>query len=223
MDPEPSATHEAGDVDNRHRYAQRIEALKGVDAEVARLVDTLRQANELGNTYIILASDNGFLHGEHRRLGGKLVAYEPASHMPLIIRGPGFKPNSTYRQVVGLQDLAPTILALTRQAGDQPVAAMDGISLYHRVTGVLSPSPRVQLIEIPTSEADSTWRWRGFVTVSNWKFISHRDTGEKELYNLATDRFELRNVASRHRVLVRHFASLLRHYAKCQGESCRHN
>ena len=35
-------------TDNRHRYAQRIEALKGVDAEVARLVETLRQAKELG-------------------------------------------------------------------------------------------------------------------------------------------------------------------------------
>ena len=93
----------------------------------------------MANTYIILASDNGFLHGEHRRRGGKLVAYEPASHMPLIIRGPGFRPNRTYRQVVGLQDLAPTILTLTRQAGDQPVAAMDGISLYQRVTGALKP------------------------------------------------------------------------------------
>ena len=44
---------------------------------------------ELGSTYIFFTSDNGYIDGEHRIEFGKLLAYEPASQMPLLMRGPG--------------------------------------------------------------------------------------------------------------------------------------
>ena len=37
----------------------------------------------------LFTSDNGYLDGEHRIELGRLLAYEPASHVPLLIRGPG--------------------------------------------------------------------------------------------------------------------------------------
>ena len=48
----------------------------------------------LQDTYIIFISDNGFFFGEHRLIGGKFLAYEPATHLPLLIRGPGIDPGS---------------------------------------------------------------------------------------------------------------------------------
>ena len=45
--------------------------------------------HRLRNTYIIFTSDNGFFYGQHRLVGGKFLAYEPSTHLPLLIRGPG--------------------------------------------------------------------------------------------------------------------------------------
>ena len=45
--------------------------------------------HRLRNTYIIFTSDNGFFYGEHRLIGGKFLAYEPSTHLPFLIRGPG--------------------------------------------------------------------------------------------------------------------------------------
>ena len=43
------------------------------------MVEALREQGELGNTYIIFTSDNGYIDGEHRIEFGKLLAYEPPS------------------------------------------------------------------------------------------------------------------------------------------------
>ena len=47
------------------------------------VVDTLGGLHRLRNTYIIFTSDNGFFYGEHRLTGGKFLAYEPSTHLPL--------------------------------------------------------------------------------------------------------------------------------------------
>ena len=58
-----------------------------------RSSNTLGALHRLRNTYIIFTSDNGFFYGEHRLVGGKvLLAYEPSTHLPFLIRGPGIKP-----------------------------------------------------------------------------------------------------------------------------------
>ena len=57
--------------------------------------------HRLRNTYIIFTSDNGFFYGQHRLIGGKFLAYEPSTHLPLIIRGPGIKPGTPDRRAGG--------------------------------------------------------------------------------------------------------------------------
>ena len=60
-----------------------------------------RSMDRLRNTYIIFTSDNGFFFGEHRLIGGKFLAYEPATHLPFLIRGPGIKPGHLDRRAGG--------------------------------------------------------------------------------------------------------------------------
>ena len=60
-----------------------------VDRAVEAIVDTLRDTGQLRGTYVIFTSDNGFMEGQHRIQAGKLVAYEPATALPLMMRGPG--------------------------------------------------------------------------------------------------------------------------------------
>ena len=107
-------------------YQNCLNALVSVDEGVKQIVDELGALHRLRNTYILFTSDNGFFFGQHRLVGGKFLAYEPSTHLPLIIRGPGIKPDTATGQLVSTIDIAPTILELAEVAPDKSV---DGVSL----------------------------------------------------------------------------------------------
>jgi N-acetylglucosamine-6-sulfatase len=107
-------------------YQKVLESLRSVDEGVKQIVDTLGVLHRLRNTYIIFTSDNGFFFGEHRLTGGKFLAYEPSTHLPLLIRGPGIKPGTSTGELAANIDIAPTILEL---AGVKADKSIDGTSL----------------------------------------------------------------------------------------------
>jgi len=107
-------------------YEKQLESLRSVDDGVKEIVDTLGQLHRLRNTYILFTSDNGFFFGEHRLIGGKFLAYEPATHLPFLIRGPGIKPDSSTGELTANIDIAPTILEL---AGVEADKSIDGRSM----------------------------------------------------------------------------------------------
>ncbi|MFN8215812.1 MAG: sulfatase [Solirubrobacterales bacterium] len=108
-------------------YDKALASLRAIDDGVKRLYDTLGAMHRLRNTYIIFTSDNGFFYGEHRLTGGKFLAYEPSTHLPLLMRGPGIKPGTETGQLASTIDIAPTILEL---AEVEPDKSVDGTSLY---------------------------------------------------------------------------------------------
>ena len=108
-------------------YQKALESLRSVDQGVKDIVDTLGALHRLKNTYIIFTSDNGFFYGEHRLVGGKFLAYEPSTHLPFLIRGPGIKPGSETGELASTVDIAPTILELAHAEADR---SLDGRSLY---------------------------------------------------------------------------------------------
>src|SRR5665811_362976 len=99
---------------------------RSIDDGVKAVLDAIGQMGRLRNTYVIFTSDNGFFFGEHRLLGGKFLAYEPATHMPFLIRGPGIKQGSATGELAANIDIAPTLLEL---AGAQATKSIDGRSL----------------------------------------------------------------------------------------------
>jgi N-acetylglucosamine-6-sulfatase len=107
-------------------YQKALESLRSVDEGVKLIHDTLGTLGRLRNTYIVFTSDNGFFFGEHRLTGGKFIAYEPATHLPLLMRGPGIAPGTATGELVSQVDIAPTILEL---AGATPDKSIDGRSL----------------------------------------------------------------------------------------------
>lgn len=108
-------------------YQKALESLRAVDDGVKQIVDTLGGLHRLRNTYIIFTSDNGFFYGEHRLTGGKFLAYEPSTHLPFLMRGPGIKPGTETGQLTANIDIAPTILEL---AGVEADRSIDGTSFY---------------------------------------------------------------------------------------------
>lgn len=98
------------------RYRDEVLALydagiRWVDSQLARLIDTLRQANLWQNCIFALTADHGEEFLEH---GGR---YHPPSrlmeeviHVPLLLRVPGVRIQQTSDTPFSLLDLAPTLL-----------------------------------------------------------------------------------------------------------------
>jgi arylsulfatase A-like enzyme len=108
------------------RYQHRLESLLSVDDAVQRIVDEVSAKGQLGNTYFIFTSDNGFMQGQHRLHQGKFAPYEPSIQVPLMIRGPGIPPGSQPRALVWNGDITATILKI---ADATPGLPQDGTSL----------------------------------------------------------------------------------------------
>jgi N-acetylglucosamine-6-sulfatase len=196
----------------RTYYQKQLESLRSIDDGVKQVIDTLGALHRLRNTYIFFTSDNGFFFGEHRLLGGKFLAYEPATHLPLLVRGPGIKPNSSTGELASNIDIAPTILEL---AGVKPDKSVDGRSLapFWHDTALRTRRPILFESFVATNDveanggisragASSTAHasllappkdYEG-IRLGPYKYIAWPD-GEKELYDINRDPNELNNLA----------------------------
>jgi N-acetylglucosamine-6-sulfatase len=201
---------DAADLANIQReYRCRIESLLAVDEGVAQIVAALSNQGELDDTLFIYTSDNGFFHGEHRIPGGKVKLYEESIRVPLIIRGPGVPAGVTVDDLSINADLAPTILSLTRSPAGR---AMDGFSL---LDATLDPGRRLgRALLVET---------RGYSAVRTARYIyAEYDTGEKELYDLQTDPYELQNLQADPAFdqVEGSLATLLSKLRACAGSTC---
>jgi N-acetylglucosamine-6-sulfatase len=179
---------------------QRREALLSAQDVVTRIVAALRTAGELDNTYLVFASDNGYMLGDHRIRGGKVFPYEVSARVPLLIRGPGIPAGSVVNQTVGLHDLAPTVLAMTDHVGANGASTIDGANVLPMMGHPGNRASRALVLEAgPESVNRPAYRFHGVVAMVDgvrWKYVE-RDTGKKELYNLGDDPAELTNLAGR--------------------------
>jgi N-acetylglucosamine-6-sulfatase len=210
-------------------YRDRRASLLAVDEAVGAIVRTLAELGELRRTWIVFTSDNGYFHGEHRIAAGKVMAYEPATRVPLIISGPALAGGAVSRQLVANIDLAPTVLDIANASPDRP---LDGTSLLAfaqrprrhvnrtllHETGIPGGDPGADTVifrdvAVPTYQG---------VRTARYVYLEYAD-GSRELYDLARDPHELR---SRHEDL-RYAATRtalqreLQRLRRCHGSSCR--
>lgn len=181
-----------------------LESLESVDEGVGELVDALRAAGELGRTYVLFTSDNGFMLGEHRIRSGKKWVYEEAIRAPLVIRGPGISRGRSTHKLAVNPDLTRTVLDA---ANVRPRLRPDGVSL-------LGGSPTNRAISIESNEFEA-------VRTHRYLYAEH-DGGAHELYDLREDPHELRNRARArsHRDVRRRMERVLRRVRTCTGRSC---
>ena len=129
-------------IDNERRRQE--EQLISVDQAVGKLVQTLQDKGILDDTYIIFSSDNGFFRGEHRIATGKYLPYDPASRVPLIIRGPGIPAGGVSNELVWNGDITQTILQIASGSLDD---SLDGRSLLPFAQNPALRSTRPVLLE----------------------------------------------------------------------------
>lgn len=107
-------------------YRKRVLSMLGIQDLVADVVEALQASGQLGNTWIVFTSDNGFHMGEHRLTPGKNTAFDTDLRVPLLIRGPGVPAGRTIDALTANIDFAPTFAAL---AGIPTPDWVDGRSL----------------------------------------------------------------------------------------------
>ncbi|HZD40048.1 MAG TPA: sulfatase, partial [Terriglobales bacterium] len=215
-------------------YRKRLQSLRAVDELVASVVETLRKAGRLQNTYIVFTSDNGFHLGQHRLPWGKQTAYDEDIRVPLVIRGPGVGAGKTVDQLSLETDLAPTF---AEWAGAVIPGFVDGRSLVPLL--VSEPSFKDAwrhgvLIEHTPGTEPFMSRLEKFLLIGKsglpkYSAVRSRShlyveyaTGEREFYNLEKDPAELNNIYKKTDPdLIRRFSTWLAHMKKCAGAGCR--
>jgi N-acetylglucosamine-6-sulfatase len=114
-----------------------LRCVKGVDDNVKRLLDCLRELGELDNTVILYTGDQGYFLGEHDLMDTRWI-YEEAMRMPLLVRWPGtVQAGSTNQWIINNTDFAPTLLDI---AGVRPPACMQGRSFLAALRGQPMPA-----------------------------------------------------------------------------------
>lgn len=104
----PMASTSVDYLDNAYR--RRWQTLLSVDDLVEKVVLQLQELKLLDSTYIFYTSDNGYHTGQFSLPIDKRQMYDFDLRVPLLVRGPGIKPNQTKMEPVLNIDLATTFL-----------------------------------------------------------------------------------------------------------------
>lgn len=174
-------------------YNQQIYA---IDVAVGMIRDALEEQGMAENTVIIYTSDNGFFCGSHG-YGSKVLPYEEASRVPLIIYDPRH-PNSGKKlrseALTGNIDFAPTILGL---AGIPVLENMDGtdlMPLYDDPEAAIRESLALINVWGPAATHVMSVVTKDMKYI-NWSYAAEGFEVTEELYHLAKDPLELTNLA----------------------------
>jgi len=170
--------------------------LSAMDDAVGRVLSTVRELGQEEKTLIFFIADNGgptvqtsSQNGPLR--GFKMMTYEGGPRVPFLVQWKGTIPGGkTYDLPVMNLDVVPTVMA----AAGKPIAAadsIDGVDLVPHLTGKVTSRPHETMF----------WRFVGqwAIRSGDWKLVvSKGGSGKPELYDLATDIGEQKDLAATH-------------------------
>lgn len=181
-----------------HIYQRILRSLLAVDDAVGEIAALLQKQSERNRTAILYLSDNGMALGDNSMIG-KNCPYDACTHVPYIFSYPPLTPHSRVDDHFVLNiDIAPTFAQLAGATVPNPV---DGMSLVPLFSDPNAPWRDKFLIEHFQEQASAE---EGLTTAiptfyairtGDWEYVEYND-GERELYNLKADRYQMRNLAS---------------------------
>ena len=197
-------------------YAAMIETL---DQSIGRLMAKIDALGLTERTIFIFTSDNGGLHvlefpgtpaTQNRPYrAGKGYLYEGGLREPLIVRWPGVAVAGRVADTpVVLTDLVPTLLEAAGIDAAKTVGPLDGVSLVKLLSGGELPA-RPLFWHFP-NYTNQGGRPAGAIRDGDWKLMEQFEDGALELYNLAADVSETRNLAADEPQRVEKMAAALR-------------
>ncbi len=198
------------DKDWPHDFKVHAAMVTRLDRDLGRLMKLLKELKLDEKTIVFFCSDNG---GVERRdgvldsvgpfRGKKGSQFEGGLRVPMIVRWPSKVPAGAVSDMPWyFADVLPTVCEIGGTASKETV---DGVSVLPTILGGQQPELRTRMMY-----------WEQFsdgfqqaVRQSDWKGHFATATQSFELYNLADDLLETRNVAAQHPTVVDQMRSFM--------------
>ena len=175
------------------------------DDAIGRVVQALAETGLMDDTWIVYTSDHGEMLGDHR-LCQKVVFYEGALGIPLIIRPPGGTEPWVASGLTDHYDIVDTLLDIANGA---PLGTDHGSSLIQKIEAGQEAHDAQQGKEVVFSEVNLY----SMARTGRYKMTINSLTREPlELYDMENDPNELRNLVNEPRLANMRSQFLNEHY-----------
>jgi arylsulfatase A-like enzyme len=156
-----------------------------MDAQVGKVLKTLKEEGLEDNTIVIFTSDHGFHLGEHD-FWMKVSLHEESAKIPLIIKVPGKNP-AVCNSIVELIDLYPSVAEL---AGLNYSEYLQGKSIVKTLD---NPKYEVRDMAFSVSQGGRTFLLR----TDKWAYIQYDEDAKSgmELFDMENDPEQYSNLA----------------------------
>lgn len=177
-----------------------------MDAQVGKVLSTLKEEGLEDNTIVVFTSDHGFHLAEHR-FWMKVSLHEESIRVPMIIKVPGKQPG-VCNSLVELIDLYPTVADL---AGLEYSEHLQGKSLAETID-----NPEYSVRDAAFSERGFPGRghYAYLLRTSKWAFLQYDEDGASgmELFDMEYDSKQYNNLAGnpRYAEVVARFKEMLK-------------
>ena len=181
-----------------------------MDRQIGRLAEGLKEMGMERDTILIFASDNGPLptfRGARATgiRGSKLSLYEGGIRVPLIVRWPGVTPAGRVDETTVMcgVDMSATLSAVAgakvpegvKLDGEDLSTALRGTPVERKGALFWEYGRNEEFFKFPGIERDRSPNLA--VRQGRWKLLVNADTTREELYDLATDAKETKNLAAK--------------------------
>ena len=191
---------------------ERVHAAKItlLDKQVGRLLEKLKEIDQLDNTLILFTSDNGphyakdghgleFFDSNGKFKGGKRDLYEGGIRVPLIAYwNQNIASGTVSDHISSFQDIMPTFSEII---GFEKSNDSDGISFLPTLLSKKQKKHKFLNWEFQLSGWFQTIPDGGFrqsIRIENWKAVRYNLDSSIELYNLKDDPGEIKDIAKLH-------------------------
>lgn len=189
--------------------------MSAMDDAIGQVLGKVRELGQEENTLIFFISDNGgptqgttSQNGPLR--GFKMTTFEGGTRVPFLVQWKGKLPaGKTYDNPVINLDVLPTVLTAAGSKID-PAWKLDGVDLVPYFTGSIANKPHETLY----------WRFgeQWAVRHGDWKLVVARGgSGQPELYDLASDIAESKNLAAENPAKVKELQALWDQWSREQA------
>ena len=218
--------------DNERRYSTLIESM---DKSLGDLLDYLEQNGLRENTIVLFLSDNGGLslsssgripNANFPLSHGKGSPREGGIREPMIVSWPGVTvPNTRCNVPLLCEDFFPSILEMAGILHWKTEQVVDGCSFVPALKGKEDNSDREFYWHCPNiwAEGHSHETYTPFSSIrrGNWKLIYYYENESFELFNIAEDISETRNLVNQYPDLARNLAQRLTRYLRDKAHAQR--
>lgn len=201
-------------------------SVRFLDKNLGIVLNRLRELNLEEDTLVVYLADHGYCLGQHGRFE-KHCGYDPALHVPLILRWPGRIRQGTVKEMTEHIDVAPTIVDLM---GLDPLPVQHGASLRPFLEGKRS-APRGHVFSQYLENEEvflRTDRWKYIFCSGRRKRTDGYETDNptpgryQRLYDLKADPGEFTDVAAKNPRIVTAMQDLiLKRYRSTHPEADR--